>query len=110
MIKKKTSVEQKKSLAITPLRKLKPGAKAKLTKFSTADYLGDENFVAKVMLECLLDNDPEGVVDILNSFYRARSRLVVADSGLASSTFYHVLKTKNPTLKTLARLMSSLKQ
>ena len=100
---------QKKSATSTPLRKLKVGAKAKLTKFSTSDYLLDENFVAKAMLECLLDNDPEGVVDILNAFYRARSRLVAANSGLANSTFYHLLKTKNPTLKTLARLMSSLK-
>jgi DNA-binding phage protein len=109
MIKKKTSVVQKKLATHTPSRILKPGAKAKLSKFSSSDYLLDESFVGKAMLECLLDNDAEGVIDLLNAHYRARSRLTASNSGLASSTFYHLLKSKNPTLKTLARLMSSLK-
>ena len=98
---------QKKLSKNIPLLKIKLGSG--LIKFSPSDDLLDEELVGKAVMACLKDNDPEGVIDILNAHYRAQSRLVVADSGLSNSTFYHVLKSKNPTLKTLAKLMSSLK-
>jgi hypothetical protein len=106
MIKKKTSVVQKKSATVTSSRKFKPGAKAKLIKFSPTDDLLDEDFIARVILSCLMDNDPEGVVEVIQAFQRARSRRVTP-GGASDSAMS--LKTKNPSLKTLAQFVSSIK-
>ena len=96
---------QKKSAISTPLRKLKPGAKAKLTKFSPTEDLLNEDFIGRVILSCLMDNDPEGVVEVIQAFHRARSRKMAP--GKAADVAG--LGTKNPSLKTLAQFMSSLK-
>jgi DNA-binding phage protein len=107
MIKKKTSPLSKKSLKNTPLKKIKSGSK--LTLYDPTAELADESFIAMAVIECLKNNDPEGVIEVLNAHYQARGRLTAASaSGLATSTFYSALKSKNPTLKTLAKLMSSL--
>ena len=87
--------------------KIKPGAKVK--RYDPTQQLADEDFIARTLLECLKNNDPEGVIDTLNAHFEALGKLAVAStSGLATSTFYHALKSKNPTLKTLAKLVSSL--
>lgn len=57
----------------------------------------------KTMFECLANNDPDGVMDSI------KNQLTFEDydkTGLGKSTIYHAFREKNPTLRTLAKLIS----
>jgi DNA-binding phage protein len=71
----------------------------------TAELL-DQNNLAQAVMECLLNNDPEGVMEMLRIHFEAIERSkIVKEADMPRSTFYHSLKNKNPTIKTLAKLM-----
>lgn len=61
--------------------KLKDGVKLK--KFDYKKYL-KADFIGSAIMECLLNNDPDGIVELLS--------------------FRH----KNPTIKTLAKIVSTV--
>ncbi|MBA3752225.1 hypothetical protein H0X06_05560 [Candidatus Dependentiae bacterium] len=73
----------------------------------TADRLLDVGFIGKAIMECLQHNDPEGVVEIIAIHLNAVNKVRAAHKAkLARSTLYNSLyKSKNPTIKTLAKLM-----
>lgn len=55
--------------------------------------------------ECLKEGDSEGVFEVISIYLRAINKSQAAkESEMARSTMYHLLKSKNPTLKTLARV------
>lgn len=63
--------------------------------------------IARAIFECLRDNDPEGVMEMISIYVNALNKLQAAkNSDLSRSTLYHSLKQKNPTIKTLAKLVS----
>lgn len=104
MVKTKTLQKQKKSLENTPKFKIKEDAL--IEAFSPTEELLDENFIGKAIVECLKNNDPEGVIEVLNIYLNTINRAKAAqEAHLPRSTFYHSLKTKNPTIKTLAKLV-----
>jgi len=60
------------------------------------------------ILECLRNNDPEGVMEVIGIYLNALNKAKLIEEGeIAKSTFYHSLRSKNPTLKTLAKMVSS---
>lgn len=78
----------------------------KLIPYSPTDELLDENFMGKAILECLKNNDPEGVVEIVAMYMNTLNKIKSAQQvDLPRSTLYHSLKSKNPTIKTLAKLV-----
>jgi probable addiction module antidote protein len=104
MAKTKTSAERKKSSAPTPVLKIKPGAPIK--QFDATKKLVDEDFIAKAVWDCLKDNDPEGVMEILEAHLEAVSRMKLAkDGNIPRATLYHALSSRNPTLRTLAKIV-----
>ncbi len=71
-------------------------------------YLTDQKNIGKAILECLQNNDPEGVMEVVSIYLEALNKSKLREAGeIPKSTFYHSLKHKNPTLKTLAKLVSS---
>jgi DNA-binding phage protein len=77
-------------------------------KARALEYLINEKNVGLAILECLQNNDPEGVMEAINIYINALDKARMrAHRNLAKSTFYHSLKNKNPTLKTLAKFVSS---
>lgn len=71
----------------------------------TKDLL-NEQLIASAIWECLKDNDPDGVIEILESHLRAKNKSKLArEHALPRTTFYHAFKSKNPTLQTLAKLV-----
>jgi probable addiction module antidote protein len=93
------------------LRKLKKSM-AGTNKFAdcrewspTKEILDSDN-LAKAVAECLLNNDPEGVLEVIQIYLETVNMTKVAKkSSLSRATLYHSLKNKNPTIKTLAKLI-----
>lgn len=58
-------------------------------------------------MECLIDNDVDGVIDAIRTFIDAQNKLQMSKSqSMARSTIYDALKPgANPTIKTLAKLL-----
>jgi DNA-binding phage protein len=80
---------------------------AKVIKYSPTQELMDESFIATAVWECLKNNDPEGVVEIIETHLEVVNKVRAAqEAELSRSTLYHALKGRNPTLKTLAKLVS----
>lgn len=87
--------------------KMKIRKDAKVIPYSPTEELMDEEFIAKAVWECLKNNDPEGVVEIIETHLEIVNKVRAAkEKELSRSTMYHALKSKNPTVKTLAKLVN----
>jgi hypothetical protein len=95
MVNKKTSIKQKgSSKNIVKLKK-----NTGIVEFSPTMELLDEDFIGRAILDCLKSNDPEGVAEVIQAYLYAKSK--VSDGLYVPYEF----KGKNPTLKTLARIV-----
>lgn len=76
-------------------------------EYSPTQELLDEEFIAKAVWECLKNNDPEGVVEIIETHLEIVNKVKASQKNeLSRSTMYHAIKGKNPTIKTLAKLVN----
>lgn len=99
------SKKQKHSLGNTSKMKLKKNMGLK--KYSPSKELLDETFIAMAMWECLKNNDPEGVMEIISYHLDTVNKVNAAQkTELPRSTLYNAKKGKNPTIKTLAKLVN----
>jgi DNA-binding phage protein len=81
---------------------------AKISKFEPDKYLTKE-FIGSAIMECLLNNDPEGVIDLLEIYLDEHNKVeLLKEAKVARSTAYQALKHKNPTIKTLAKIVSTV--
>ena len=82
-----------------------------ITKSKPLSYLTNEKNVGQAILECLQNNDPEGVMEVIGIYLNALNKVKIQEKGsLPKSTLYHSLKRKNPTIKTLAKIVYSFTQ
>jgi len=110
MGKTKTSVKRKTSLKSTHRkktpRKIKPGLGVD-TYDPTASLL-DEDRIGRAIWECLKNGDSEGVIEIIQIHLEAVNKTQLAkDAHIPKTTLYHSFRSKNPTIKTLAKLVSA---
>lgn len=92
-------------MKIKPHLKLKKGAKVR--ESSATERLLDETFIAQAIWECLKNNDPEGVVEIIETHLEVVNKVKAAQkTDLSRATMYHAFKGKNPTIKTVAKLVN----
>ena len=85
--------------------KIKKGAP--ITEHNAVERLLDENYIAMAVWECLKNNDPEGVVEVIEAHLEVANKVKVAhEAGLSRATMYHAFKGKNPTLRTVAKLVN----
>lgn len=88
-------------------RKLKLRQDAPVTEVSATERLLDENFIAQAVWECFKNNDPEGVVEIIQTHLEIVNKVKSAQKNeLSRSTMYHAFKGKNPTIKTVAKMVN----
>ncbi|MCX5922693.1 MAG: hypothetical protein NTX86_05205 [Candidatus Dependentiae bacterium] len=110
MHKKKTSKKQEFSFKNMQETKI---SKKGLIPWNPEDDLMDHQKVGAALLECLIDNDTESFMEILDSYLRINRLQVSKNANMARSTVQLALsKSGNPTLKTLAKIVheSSLKR
>lgn len=80
---------------------------AKVIPYSPTKELLDEKFIALAVWECLKNNDPEGVIEIIEAHLHVVNKSKAAgETHLPRSSMYNALKAKNPTVKTLAKLVN----
>lgn len=110
MLKKKTSKKQEFSFKDMQETKIN---KKDLIPWNTESNLMDHQKIGAALLECLIDNDTESFIEILDSYLRINRLQVSKNANIARSTVQLALsKTGNPTLKTLAKIVheSSIKK
>ena len=70
--------------------------------------LADPEQTALAIFECLMNNDPDGVMEMIELYLSAVNKTnLMKETLLPKSTLYSTLKHRNPTIKTLAKLMSA---
>lgn len=103
MAKIKILHKPKKYLENTHVRLRK---KAKVIRHDPFKNLLDEELIAQAFWECLKENDPDGAMEIILSHIEAINKVNMAkESDIPRSTIYHSIKNKNPTIKTVAKLI-----
>ncbi len=77
-----------------------------ITAFDPVETLGDIKLIGAAIMECLIDNDPDGVMEVVESHLEAINKSkFLKEAGVPRSTMYNLMKMKNPTIKTLAKIM-----
>src|ERR1700733_12205536 len=77
-----------------------------LTRVFPLKELIDPQQTALAILECLQNNDPEGVMEMITIYLDALNKVHLTQKArLPKSTMYSALKHRNPTIKTLAKIM-----
>ena len=109
MAKVKTSEKRQKSSRNIKTIRIRRNARVK--EHSPSKKLADENFIGRVILDCLKDNDPEGVIEAIQAHLDAINKLKFSrDSEIPRSTLYYLSTRKNPTLRTLARTVHEISE
>lgn len=86
---------------------MKTKLKSGFSEYSPTQELLDETFIAKAVWECLKNNDTAGILEIIEAHLETVNKVNAANkTELARSTMYNALKGKNPTIKTLAKLVN----
>lgn len=94
-------------LTNTSRKHLKVKRTAKLKKFDPDKYLSAD-FIGAAIMECLLNNDPAGVVELLAIYLEEHNKVeIFKNAEVPRSTVYQAFKHKNPTIRTLAKIMSA---
>ncbi len=79
-----------------------------LSRVRPLKQLIDTQQTALAMLECLQNNDPDGVMEMISIYLEALNKAKLQkEADLPKSTMYSALKHRNPTIKTLAKIMYS---
>ena len=110
MVKTKTSTRRKTSLRNTRHKKPSPSPAIKtgmgVDTYDPTKALLDEDKIGRAIWECLKEGDYEGVIEIIEIHLEACNKAQLAKKAhLAKTTLYHSLKNKNPTLRTLAKIV-----
>ena len=103
MSKKKTSKKQEFSLEKIEHINLNP---SKFEKFNPNKFFKNDIDVATALLQCLIDNDTESYMEILDSYLRVNRSKIAESSRLSRSTVSTAFaKKSNPTIKTIAKIV-----
>lgn len=82
-----------------------------ITQFDPSQKLKDVKLIGTAIMECLIDNDPDGIMDIIESHLEALNKSkFLKDAGVPRSTAYQLFKRKNPTIQTLAKIVHAAHQ
>lgn len=85
---------------------LKKGVR--IRRYDPLKTLLDEDLLAQAIWECLKDDEPEMIVEIIEAHLGAlaiNKADLAKKAGVAKTTIYHSFKRQNPTLKTLAKIV-----
>lgn len=101
---KQTKKKPEFSLKNMPETKLKN--KLNLTVLDPEISFLDSQKVGAALLECLVENDTETFIEILDSYLRVNKLQVAKNANLSRATVQQAFsKNGNPTLKTLAKIV-----
>ncbi|NGX61580.1 MAG: hypothetical protein K940chlam9_01067 [Chlamydiae bacterium] len=108
MGKTKTFGKQKVSSKSTQRKQTSRKIKADMCVdvYDPTEALLDEDKIGRVIWECLKEGDAEGVIEIIQIHLAAVNKTQFAKKAQIPKTpMYHSFRSKNPTIKTLAKLV-----
>ncbi|MCP5469250.1 MAG: hypothetical protein H7A36_01935 [Chlamydiales bacterium] len=77
-----------------------------VSRYNPTKALLDEDRIGRAIWECLKNGDSEGVIEIIKIHLEACNKAQLAsEADLPKTTLYHAFRSKNPTIKTLAKLV-----
>lgn len=81
----------------------------KCSAWSPTKEILDPNNLALAVAECLVNNDPEGVLEVIEIYLETANMVKISKKAhISRATLYHSLRNKNPTIKTLAKLIHGI--
>lgn len=102
----KKMILKKRDFTLSELQTIEIVDESKLHDSEASKFFEDKNEVAKVLLECLIDNDTETFMEILDSFLSVNRTLIAQKTKLTRATVTQAFSKKgNPTLKTIAKIV-----
>lgn len=79
---------------------------ANLKEYDPMKNLLDTKKMGAAVMECLIENDTEGALEIIEIYLDAVNRTqFLKEAKIPRSTAYNFFKKRNPTIKTLAKIM-----
>ena len=76
--------------------------------YDPTEALLDEERIGRAIWECLKNGDWEGLIEVIQIHLEAFNKTQLAkEAHLAKTTLYHCFKSKNPTVKTLAKIVQA---
>jgi DNA-binding phage protein len=77
-----------------------------LKEVKPEEFFKDQAKIGAALLECLLENDTEAFIEILDEYLKVNRSRVARDANIGRSTVQEVFSKKgNPTLKTIAKIV-----
>ena len=77
-----------------------------IREFSPTEKLRDIKLIGAAVMECLIDNDPAGAIEAIETHLEAINKSkFLKEAGIPRSTMYKLFTMKNPTIKTLAKIL-----
>lgn len=107
----KKRISTKRGFSLEDLEEIKWGQAGKkrarsLPEVDTKSSFRDTGLVGKALLKCLIDNDPENYMNVLDSFVEVNKKRVAEGANIARATVHNAFSKKgNPTLKTIAKIV-----
>ncbi len=79
---------------------------AHLKEYDPIKGLLDVNAMGAAIMQCFIENDPDGVLEVIENYlYALNKTQFLKEAKVPRSTMYNFLRSKNPTIKTLAKLI-----
>lgn len=77
-----------------------------IKKENPSSFIRNKRNIGEAILGCLLNNDPDGVMEMITAYLESINKSKMSKNHkLHRSTLYSAFKHKNPTIKTLAKIM-----
>ncbi|MFA6915367.1 MAG: hypothetical protein WC222_03145 [Parachlamydiales bacterium] len=75
-------------------------------EYNPVQNLLDTNKMGAAIMQCFIENDTDGVLEIIESYlYALNKTQFLKEANVPRSTAYNFFKRRNPTIKTLAKII-----
>jgi DNA-binding phage protein len=102
----KKKILKKREFTLDELQPIEVLDESKLHDSKASEFFKNKNEVAKALLECLIDNDTETFMEILDAYLSVNRTKVAQRTKLTRATVTQAFSKKgNPTLKTIAKIV-----
>ncbi len=108
MDRKRISIRQRPSAKSIRCKKTVRTIKTEMgiDAYDPTEALLDEERIGRAIWECLKNGDSEGVIEVIQIHLQAVNKTQLAkEADMPKTTLYHSFRSKNPTIRTLAKLV-----
>jgi len=106
MNKKKILKKQELLFTDIPITKIDETKIKELKEVKPEQFFQNHDKIGAALLECLIENDTESFIEILDEYLQVNRSRVAKNANIARSTVQEIFSKKgNPTLKTIAKIV-----